>query len=72
VEELTDPKVGAIASVTHFIEELKNRHDILIDDGMARGFLGSFGLQGRIATNPISTLSGGQKVLSDVHKKLVC
>ncbi|CEL55853.1 putative ABC transporter ATP-binding protein YheS OS=Escherichia coli O157:H7 GN=yheS PE=3 SV=1 [Rhizoctonia solani AG-1 IB] len=62
VEELTDPKVGAIASVTHFIEELKNRHDILIDDGMARGFLGSFGLQGRIATNPISTLSGGQKV----------
>ncbi|KAH7341316.1 P-loop containing nucleoside triphosphate hydrolase protein [Rhizoctonia solani] len=62
VEELTDPKVGVITSVTHFIEELKNRHEISIDDGTARGFLGSFGLQGRIATNPINTLSGGQKV----------
>ncbi|CAE6515674.1 unnamed protein product [Rhizoctonia solani] len=62
VEELTDPKIGAISCVTHFIEELKNRHDIAIDDGTARSFLGSFGLQGRIATNPISTLSGGQKV----------
>ncbi|KAF8676865.1 ABC transporter [Rhizoctonia solani] len=62
VEELTDPKVGAVSSVVHFIEESKNRHGIVIDDGTARGFLGSFGLQGRIATNPISTLSGGQKV----------
>lgn len=62
VEELTDPKVGAVSSVEHFIEELRSRHEILIDDGTARGFLGSFGLQGRVATNPISTLSGGQKV----------
>ncbi|KEP47757.1 ATP-binding ABC transporter [Rhizoctonia solani 123E] len=62
VEELTDPKVGDVSSVNHFIEELKNRHDVAIDDGTARSFLGSFGLQGRIATNPISTLSGGQKV----------
>ncbi|ELU37416.1 ABC transporter, putative [Rhizoctonia solani AG-1 IA] len=62
VEELTDPKVGAVSSVVHFIEESKNRHGIVIDDGTARGFLGSFGLQGRIATNPISTLSGGQKI----------
>ncbi|KAG9123707.1 hypothetical protein FRC07_014222 [Ceratobasidium sp. 392] len=62
VEELTDPKVGATSSVDHFIEELKNIHNINIDDGTARGFLGSFGLQGRVATNPISTLSGGQKV----------
>ncbi|CAE6512501.1 unnamed protein product [Rhizoctonia solani] len=62
VEELTDPKVGAISSVIHFIEELKNRHNINIDDGTARGFLGSFGLKGSIATNPINILSGGQKV----------
>ncbi|KAG9093035.1 hypothetical protein FRC06_011704, partial [Ceratobasidium sp. 370] len=61
VEELTDPKVGAVSSVDHFIEELKNIHNINIDDGTARGFLGSFGLQGRTATNPINTLSGGQK-----------
>ncbi|KAF8751726.1 ABC transporter [Rhizoctonia solani] len=54
--------IGAVSSVVHFIEESKNRHGIVIDDGNARGFLGSFGLQGRIATNPISTLSGGQKV----------
>ncbi|KAG8786659.1 hypothetical protein FRC12_016405 [Ceratobasidium sp. 428] len=62
VEELTDPKIGALSSVDHFIEELKNIHSINIDDGTARGFLGSFGLQGRVATNPIGTLSGGQKV----------
>ncbi|KAJ1308009.1 hypothetical protein OPQ81_002080 [Rhizoctonia solani] len=62
VEELTNPKVAAISSVAHFIKELNSRHEIAIDDGTARGFLGSFGLQGRIATNPISTLSGGQKV----------
>ncbi|KAG9075929.1 hypothetical protein FS749_012341, partial [Ceratobasidium sp. UAMH 11750] len=62
VEELTDPQVGAVSSVDHFIEGLKNIHNINIDDGTARGFLGSFGLQGRTATNPISTLSGGQKV----------
>ncbi|KAG8714810.1 hypothetical protein FRC09_017225, partial [Ceratobasidium sp. 395] len=62
VEELTDPKIGALSSVDHFIEELKNIHSIHIDDGTARGFLGSFGLQVRVATNPIGTLSGGQKV----------
>ncbi|QRV90137.1 ABC transporter [Ceratobasidium sp. AG-Ba] len=62
VEELSDPKVAAVSSVEHFIEELKNVHNIGIDDGTARGFLGSFGLQGRTATNPIGTLSGGQKV----------
>lgn len=62
VEELTDPKVATSSSVDHFIEELKQRHNILIDDNTARGFLGSFGLQGRTAMNPIGTLSGGQKV----------
>ncbi|KAG8737784.1 hypothetical protein FRC10_007811 [Ceratobasidium sp. 414] len=62
VEELTEPEVGVVSSVDHFIEELKSLHNINIDDGTARGFLGSFGLQGRTAINPISTLSGGQKV----------
>lgn len=66
VEELTDSKVSAASSLDHFVEELKSRHGILIDDGTARRFLGSFGLQGRIATNPIGTLSGGQKVCEDM------
>ena len=62
VEELTDLKVAGSSSIDHFIEELKQRHDILVDDSTTRSFLGSFGLQGRTATNPIGTLSGGQKV----------
>jgi ATPase subunit of ABC transporter with duplicated ATPase domains len=68
-------KVAAASSVDYFIEELKSRHDIHIDDGTARGFLGSFSLQGRVATNPIYTLSGGQKVcrlLGWIYAALMC
>ncbi|KAB5591495.1 ATP-binding ABC transporter [Ceratobasidium theobromae] len=54
VEELADPRAGTASAVDYFVEELKSRHNIQIDDGTTRSFLGSFGLQGRIATNPIT------------------
>lgn len=56
------PEIERMSSVEYFNQELKRVNGIEVDDGMARGFLGSFGLQGAKATNPIGTLSGGQKV----------
>lgn len=62
VEELSDPKVAGESSLSFFLEQLERRYSVQLDEGSARAFLGSFGLQGATATNPIGTLSGGQKV----------
>jgi ATP-binding cassette subfamily F protein 3 len=62
VEELSAPGVATKSPLIFFIEQLEGRHQIQLDEGTARSFLGSFGLQGATATNPIGTLSGGQKV----------
>lgn len=42
--------------------KLQSQSSIKIDEGLARGFLGSFGLRGQTVLNPIGALSGGQKV----------
>lgn len=62
VERLSVPQVASTSAFEHFVEQLKKTHDIEIDEQTGRSFLGSFGLHGRTAINPISTLSGGQKV----------
>lgn len=55
-------EVARTSSVDYLVQGLKRINGIDLDEGMARGVLGSFGLQGAKATNPIGTLSGGQKV----------
>jgi len=62
VEILSAPQIASLSALTHFTEQLKEKHGIEIDEQTGRSFLGSFGLRGRTATNPIGTLSGGQKV----------
>lgn len=62
VETLSVPEVASISALKHFMAQLEEKHDIEIDEQTGRSFLGSFGLRGRTATNPIGTLSGGQKV----------
>jgi ATP-binding cassette, subfamily F, member 3 len=63
VEILSGQKVAGISANDYFIKQLKELHDITIDEQTGRAFLGSFGLHGRTAINPITMLSGGQKVL---------
>jgi len=46
----------------YFISQLQSKEQIQVDEGTARGFLGSYGLKGQTVLNPIGTLSGGQKV----------
>ncbi len=62
VEILSAPEVASLSALEFFMEQLKGRHTIEIGEPTGRSLLGSFGLRGRIATNSISTLSGGQKV----------
>ncbi|EJD53221.1 P-loop containing nucleoside triphosphate hydrolase protein [Auricularia subglabra TFB-10046 SS5] len=61
VESLSVPEYAKRSAVEHFIDTLKSIHNIDVDVARARAFLGSYGL-GKKATNPISSLSGGQKV----------
>jgi ATP-binding cassette subfamily F protein 3 len=62
VETLSGQGVAGISTNEYFIKQMKELHDIAIDEQTGRAFLGSFGLHGRTATNPIDMLSGGQKV----------
>jgi ATP-binding cassette, subfamily F, member 3 len=62
VEILSVPEVATSSAYEHFVEQLREKYSIAIDEHAGRSFLGSFGLHGRTATNPIGTLSGGQKV----------
>ncbi|KAG8957465.1 hypothetical protein FRC03_010126 [Tulasnella sp. 419] len=62
VEMLSTPEVVGASALGYFMAQLKEKHNIEIDEQTGRSFLGSFGLQGRTATIPIATLSGGQKV----------
>ncbi|TFK35712.1 P-loop containing nucleoside triphosphate hydrolase protein [Crucibulum laeve] len=63
VEALSVPEISKTSSLGYFLVQVhKNHPHVDIDEGDARAILGSFGLQGRNATNPICTLSGGQKV----------
>lgn len=70
VEILSGPDVGSLSAFEYFVEQLREKHTIAIDEHTGRSFLGSFGLRGRTATNPINTLSGGQKVRSSVYLKV--
>ena len=64
VEELTTPLAAKTTALAYFIETLKEKHQIQIDEQTAFAFLGGFGLQGRLASSlPIAQLSGGQKVI---------
>ncbi|KDQ06596.1 hypothetical protein BOTBODRAFT_246354 [Botryobasidium botryosum FD-172 SS1] len=62
VEILSTADIARTSALGHFIEQLKEKHGIEIDEQTGRSFLGAFGLHGKTAINPISTLSGGQKV----------
>ena len=62
VEILSGPEAASTSALEYLVRELKGKHNIEIDEQTGRSFLGSFGLRGRTAINPISTLSGGQKV----------
>ena len=62
VEILSDPEIVSTSALKHFMEQLAEKHAIEIDEQTGRSFLGSFGLRAHTATNPIGTLSGGQKV----------
>jgi ATP-binding cassette subfamily F protein 3 len=62
VEELSEAAVAQTSSLEHFMTQLRKLHNIEVDEGTSRKFLGSYGLQGVNAINPIGTLSGGQKV----------
>jgi len=61
VEQLSTEETSKLRPVTHFIESLKRDNGIELDEGTARGVLGSFGLGGKRAVEPIAALSGGQK-----------
>lgn len=62
VEELSAADVVKFSPVEHFIEYFRKEHGADLNEHTVRGVLGSFGLGGRRATDPIATLSGGQKV----------
>lgn len=62
VEQLSTKETFELSPVAHFLESLKGENGIDLDEGTARGVLGSFGLGGKRAIEPISALSGGQKV----------
>lgn len=59
VEVLSDVRES---SIEYFMTRLRVDYGIDVDEGTTRGFLGSFGIQGKKALNPITSLSGGQKV----------
>jgi len=62
VEELSKLSLLSVSALEHFINQLKEVHNIVLDEGTGRQFLGAFGLHGTTAVNPLSRLSGGQKV----------
>jgi ATP-binding cassette subfamily F protein 3 len=64
VEQLSTEETSKLSPLTHFIESLKGENGVDLDEGTARGVLGSFGLGGKRAIEPIAALSGGQKVCS--------
>lgn len=62
VEELTIPIVGA-KSVPTALSYFMNHFGDEVPEQDARACLGSFGLQGKVASDtPLTQLSGGQKV----------
>ncbi|KAF8314433.1 P-loop containing nucleoside triphosphate hydrolase protein [Clavulina sp. PMI_390] len=62
VEKLSATEVAKMSPLEHFIETFKTQHGVELNEHTIRGVLGSFGLGGRRSTDPIGTLSGGQKV----------
>lgn len=70
VEVLSTAEVIKESALEYFKRRLREDHNpsIDIDEGTARGFLGSWGLGGKKATNPIGGLSGGQKVGSSTFE----
>ena len=62
VEELSAAEIAKASPLEHFIETFKQTNGIDLNEHTVRGVLGSFGLGGRRSTDPIATLSGGQKV----------
>ena len=62
VEAFSAPEFATKSAVQHFIETMKTEHSRDVTEATARSYLGSYGLQGKKATNPIATLSGGQRV----------
>jgi ATPase subunit of ABC transporter with duplicated ATPase domains len=62
VERLSSPEISKVSALTYFIEALEaGSPSVQLDEGSGRRILGSFGLGGRKATDPIVGLSGGQK-----------
>ncbi|KAK7681416.1 hypothetical protein QCA50_015508 [Cerrena zonata] len=58
VEELTSTAVGKTPALAYFIETLKERNQIQVDEQTAFAFLGGFCLQGKLAGSiPIAELS---------------
>lgn len=62
VEQLSAAETAKSSPVEHFIETMRQTHGIDLNEHTVRGVLGSFGLGARRSTDPIGTLSGGQKV----------
>lgn len=62
VEELSALETAKLSPVEHFIKTIKGVNGVDLSEHTVRGVLGSFGLGGRRSTDPIGTLSGGQKV----------
>ncbi|KAF8336560.1 P-loop containing nucleoside triphosphate hydrolase protein [Cantharellus anzutake] len=62
VDVLSSAEISGNSALAHFAESIKQRFHINISEGEARAVLGSFGLGGRKSTDPIASLSGGQKV----------
>ncbi|KAJ7734035.1 P-loop containing nucleoside triphosphate hydrolase protein [Mycena maculata] len=67
VEELSSPPTraasdGPVTALSYFMEHFEAKGETVVEQD-ARKCLGSFGLQGKIASDtPLSQLSGGQKV----------
>ncbi|TDL18835.1 P-loop containing nucleoside triphosphate hydrolase protein [Rickenella mellea] len=66
VEILSGEEVKGRNAVEYFVEKMGAGAGGIgggeVDEQSARAFLGSLGLKGKTAVNPIGTLSGGQKV----------
>jgi ATP-binding cassette subfamily F protein 3 len=75
VEELSGPLTrassdGPVTALSYFMEHFAAKGETVVEQD-ARKCLGSFGLQGKIASDtPLSQLSGGQKVPVDLVSQL--
>ncbi|CAK5275316.1 unnamed protein product [Mycena citricolor] len=62
VEELSAPSDGVVTALSYFLDHFEAKGE-KVTEQEARKCLGSFGLQGKIASDaPLTQLSGGQKV----------